>query len=390
MYKLLFTFQKEAARLAKDEMKRFGVVPVKMVSDEVCLGETDADMFTFPTPALRATPPRRGIGDDPPVFVRHICPVNAILSWDDSAEMIYSRTMSIVGDAHLGVPNTIGIQARTAADISSKPKGVVLDAIHKAVDDSGATRAHGTPDFALSVLFTADEIMMGISPASLNLSTFAGGNRSFARTDDMISRSEFKLLEAFEVFSLTPKGGRALDLGAAPGGWSRILAGKGYNVVAVDPADLDARLASNERIEHKKITAQQYLSGIQNSTIKFDILANDMKMESSLSARLVSQFAENLKPDGIVILTLKLLPGKFLRQIHNARMILEPRFDIIGIRQLFHNRSEVTVCARPKTGAVSELHRLLDESRADVKAGKKRPLQDVMRDIKRGIGDASI
>jgi PHD/YefM family antitoxin component YafN of YafNO toxin-antitoxin module len=37
-----------------------------------------------------------------------------------------------------------------------------------------------------------------------------------------------------------------------------------------------------------------------------------------------------------------------------------------------------------------ELYRLLDEGRAAVKAGKKRPLQEVMRDIKRGLADETI
>lgn len=37
-----------------------------------------------------------------------------------------------------------------------------------------------------------------------------------------------------------------------------------------------------------------------------------------------------------------------------------------------------------------ELYHLLDEGRLAVKAGKKRPLQDVMKDIKRGIVDGQI
>lgn len=37
-----------------------------------------------------------------------------------------------------------------------------------------------------------------------------------------------------------------------------------------------------------------------------------------------------------------------------------------------------------------ELYGLLDVGRAAVKAGKKRPLQDVMRDIKQGITDGTI
>lgn len=37
-----------------------------------------------------------------------------------------------------------------------------------------------------------------------------------------------------------------------------------------------------------------------------------------------------------------------------------------------------------------ELYRVLDESRVAVNAGRKRSLQDVMKDIKRGISDENI
>jgi PHD/YefM family antitoxin component YafN of YafNO toxin-antitoxin module len=37
-----------------------------------------------------------------------------------------------------------------------------------------------------------------------------------------------------------------------------------------------------------------------------------------------------------------------------------------------------------------ELYRLLDEGRAAVKEGKKRPLQEVLKDIKRSISDGEI
>jgi prevent-host-death family protein len=37
-----------------------------------------------------------------------------------------------------------------------------------------------------------------------------------------------------------------------------------------------------------------------------------------------------------------------------------------------------------------ELYRLLDEGRAAIKDGKKRPLQEVMEEIKKGISDGEI
>jgi hypothetical protein len=46
------------------------------------------------------------------------------------------------------------------------------------------------------------------------LSDWAGGVRRFAREEGQLSRSEFKLLEAFEVFDISvPQKGLALDLG---------------------------------------------------------------------------------------------------------------------------------------------------------------------------------
>jgi len=37
-----------------------------------------------------------------------------------------------------------------------------------------------------------------------------------------------------------------------------------------------------------------------------------------------------------------------------------------------------------------ELYRLLDEGRAAIKAGKKRPLKEVMKEIKQGIADGKL
>lgn len=53
--------------------------------------------------------------------------------------------------------------------------------------------------------------------------------------------AEFKLLEALEVFGIVlPSHGVALDLAAAPGGWTRVLRRAGEYVTAIDPGELDA------------------------------------------------------------------------------------------------------------------------------------------------------
>ncbi len=59
----------------------------------------------------------------------------------------------------------------------------------------------------------------------------------------VVSRAEHKLAEAIHVFGLDLRAGmRAIDLGAAPGGWTFLLAERGLDVVAVDPPHWRPRL----------------------------------------------------------------------------------------------------------------------------------------------------
>ena len=89
---------------------------------------------------------------------------------------------------------------------------------------------------------------IGLSLASHNISDWAGGVRRFRREKEQISRAEFKMLEAFEAFTSTcPPAASLLDLGAAPGGWTRVLRQKGQYVTAVDPAELHPRLRRRPR-----------------------------------------------------------------------------------------------------------------------------------------------
>ena len=55
-----------------------------------------------------------------------------------------------------------------------------------------------------------------------------------AKSKGYRSRAAFKLVELDERFRLLKKGGRVLDLGSAPGGWSQVAAGRGAIVVAAD------------------------------------------------------------------------------------------------------------------------------------------------------------
>ena len=73
------------------------------------------------------------------------------------------------------------------------------------------------PQIVVSLLCTLEKAYLGISPTSTNnLSDWPGGARHFAHLPEQISRAEFKLLEALEVFGVTlPSQGMALESSGA-------------------------------------------------------------------------------------------------------------------------------------------------------------------------------
>jgi hypothetical protein len=73
---------------------------------------------------------------------------------------------------------------------------------------------------------------------------FAGGRAiAFEAARDAPSSAHRKLEESFAWLGVSPtEGDVAVDLGAAPGGWTRVLRDRGARVVAVDRGALDASL----------------------------------------------------------------------------------------------------------------------------------------------------
>ena len=192
---------------------------------------------------------------------------------------------------------------------------------------------------------------LGISPVEENLSSWPGGARHFAQTPEQISRAEFKLLEALEVFGVQlPPQGHVLDLGAAPGGWTRIaLQARVRSVVAVDPAHLDNKLAKQEGLNHYRGYAEDYLELAIRKHDRFDVIMNDMRMDARDAARLLVKASACLKADGFVLSVFK-LPHATLEinpivTLKEALNILNQRYSIVQAQQLFHNRQEVTVVA---------------------------------------------
>jgi len=297
-----------------------------------------------------------------PVFARHLAPVQAIVPLSNNEQDIGSLAVSIADLSTFAqlergqyfAVQTRMVQAEGETIQRAYSSGTLNRLLAEAIaGETGAVENIKKPQIVVSLLCTASSAYVGISHVSENLSDWPGGARQFAQTREQISRAEFKLLEALEVFGVElPENGRALDLGAAPGGWTRLLLAGGMRVVAVDPANLDPRLQRQARLEHYHGRAEDYLMKASDGQQRFDVIANDMRMDARDAARLLGDAAACLRPDGFVVSTLKLphetttmQPVEIMQQ---AVKMLGTRYAVVRARQLYHNRQEVTViAARP-------------------------------------------
>ncbi len=141
---------------------------------------------------------------------------------------------------------------------------------------------------------------------------------------------------------MPPKQGTALDLGASPGGWTRILRKHGVRVCAVDPGDLDPRLRADRGVRHVRTTAGEFL---RTERGHFDMVVNDMKMDPERSCQVVLDMAERLRPGAVAVVTLKLGTHRPLPVVRRCLRLLGTRYRVRAARQLHHNRHEVTVVA---------------------------------------------
>lgn len=337
--RIILTADPSFIDLAQDEVRRAApILDFLELAPGVLLTQIDGDFLDL-AETWRVTPP---------IFVRHICPVQVEFYLGGVAEDVLGLADTVAEEIAPLVEAAwpFSVQTRILAELPYKPFDVNNALAQVIQERTGAPLDVRHPQQVLSVVCTAEKAYVGLSLTAHNLSDWAGGTRRFAREKEQISRAEFKLLEALEVFGIDlPPRGVALDLGASPGGWSRILRRKGQYVTAVDPALLDPRLAEDQAVRHLRMTAERYLADEPDT---FDLIVNDMRMDARDSARLMVDYAKQIYPGGAAIMTLKLPEEGRATVIEHTWEILEKAYTIVGARQLFHNRSEITLYLTPK------------------------------------------
>jgi len=164
------------------------------------------------------------------------------------------------------------------------------------------------------------------------------------------SRSTMKLAEAIEVFMdrseqlrLLRQGMTAVDLGAAPGGWTWQLVKRGIRVTAVDNGPMKGVLAHHPLVQHLRQDGFKYAP-----RKAVDWLVCDMVEKPSRVALLIGEwFAAGWCRHAIF--NLKLPMKQRVAALDSALGGIRTRLDEEGInyrliaKQLYHDRDEATV-----------------------------------------------
>lgn len=180
-----------------------------------------------------------------------------------------------------------------------------------------------------------------------------------------ISRAEFKIIEAFREFGLkTPR--IAIDIGAAPGGWSFFLAMRGASVIAIDSGELAYKKMRAAGVKVKEITNFRKHSidgnGLPSKSIAHlkcgldraqdvigrvdaDLIGDDINVGGIESAAAVIRYSRFMKKNAVLLMTVKCMHRKVDRYMKEVGDILRPRFVIKRWKVLPHNRQEITLFA---------------------------------------------
>ncbi|MEM0149392.1 MAG: SAM-dependent methyltransferase [Candidatus Micrarchaeaceae archaeon] len=212
----------------------------------------------------------------------------------------------------------------------------------------------------------------------------------YCQSKAAINRSEFKLAEAFEFFGINAAagGGPALDIGAAPGGWTDFMLSKGFRVIAVDAASLiysklaergSMLIISNSEEEqggcaHYRISMPisggalakmgQAAAPYRMVHVKMNLCAESMPLIKELgpfsmllidantppkeSAGFAAELLPFMQRGATLIMTMKLIDYDVQRHINSTIDMLGDSCATIKIKRLPHNRRELTLYAQLK------------------------------------------
>ncbi len=232
---------------------------------------------------------------------------------------------------------------------SLKRSGLLIGSVKNSEKASEKLSNKFSSKFRLHLMFLSGrEAWVGISRID-NSSSWVMGIPRLRQPKGAPSRATLKLEEAWHCFipekewaTRIPAGKRAVDLGAAPGGWTWQLVEQGMFVDAVDNGPMAPELMASGMVDH-----------IQGDAFTYEPkkpvywLVSDIADKPARVADLVGRWvAKGLCREAVF--NLKLPMKQRYKEVLNCRDKIDARVTEAGIRyelrfrQLYHDREEVT------------------------------------------------
>lgn len=170
------------------------------------------------------------------------------------------------------------------------------------------------------------------------------------------SRSAQKLAEALQVF-LTPaerearlhEGITGVDLGAAPGGWTWVLVRHGLQVIAIDNGKLAPEVMASGQVEHLRADGLTWRPRRPVHWLVCDMAEKPARVAALMADWLAEGHCEE------IVFNLKLPMKKRYEEVELCRTLIDERLAdahmpySLGMRQLYHDREEITAHLRCRT-----------------------------------------
>jgi len=227
--------------------------------------------------------------------------------------------------------------------------------IRQALRKSKSLTEKGDNDGAIlhALFLSGKEVILGYSIAH-NSSPHVMGIPRLKFPNKSPSRSTLKLDEAFLYFiprdewdERLTSGMNAVDLGAAPGGWTYQLVRRGMMVTAIDNGPMAESLIETGQVKHKMMDGFKYIPMKQNVYwLVCDMIEKPQRVAKLMADWLLHGYCKE------AIFNLKLpMKGRY-QQVNNDLQAIKDAFSHYKVKyelyakHLYYDREEITVHAR--------------------------------------------
>jgi len=276
-------------------------------------------------------------------FVARIVPVDRVVRAD--LPSIVDAVMKIGG---IGAEDAFAVRCRRRGshDFSSRD---VENAVGSAIELGHVDLEN--PDKIVNVEILFNRAYVSVVRMGEIVEKKIRVERKWEKGKRPINRSELKILEILESFPEMASCKCAMDLGAAPGGWTKVLSRHAERVYSVDPASLDEKVLRLDNVIH----IPKKLEELDNDDVpeRVDLIACDANVSARelipLMGPVVTRF---MAEGGFLVLTLKAVAFPFRRELEESADDIAKEMEglgvkVLAVKKLPHNtRSEMTFIGR--------------------------------------------